>query len=727
VSESAPRGGAPGVEALLYPTNIAIVGASERPGNWALGVWTMLRKHGFAGRIFPVNPRYQTIWDGQSCYPGLDALPEPPDHAIVLVPGAAAIDALVAAGTAGARSATIFSSGFGEGHDPQGRALQVKLTEAIRASGLAVSGPNCNGNVSVPHRMLTIPDDRITLEPGPVAIFGQSGGIVMALHRTLGSRGVGVSYSVTSGNEIGLNAADYIRFFTADPGIRVIAAFIEAIRDADAFLAACAEAKAAGKPVVAIKLGGSDASRQAALAHTGSLAGALTCFDAVAGAAGVIRMDTLDEIIEVVEFLAHAKIPAGPRLGAITFSGGLKGLLVEAAARTGAVFPQLGEPTLAALREILGVGTSLGNPLDAGFTAISSAEAYFRCIDAMLGDPAIDTLLVQEELPQRLGTNRKIENMREVNRRIAAGVAKPIAVFSMGSYMLTDESRSFRRELPQLPFLQEVQKTVRAVRAVGDYGALRVSPVPPRTTTRPAAEVRAILAAAHRRGDGRVVLDEHDSKALLRAYGLPIAAEQVVTSAGAAAAAAERIGCPVVLKLLSHEITHKSDVGGVALGLGSGEAVRDAFARMAARLAEHDPPLALDRALVARQVAGGLEVVLGVQRDPEMGPVVMFGAGGTLLELYRDVSFGPAPLSAEAAERMIARTHVGRVIDGYRGAARHDRQAVVAALVALGRLADELRERIESVDVNPLAVMADGEGAVVLDALVVLRAPPQMP
>lgn len=727
MSERAPRGGASGVEALLYPTNIAIVGASERPGNWALGVWTMLRKHGFGGRVFPVNPRYRTIWNGESCYPGLDALPEPPDHTIVLVPGAAAIDALIAAGMAGARSATIFSSGFGEGHDPQGRALQAKLDEAIRASGLAVSGPNCNGNVSAPHRMLTIPDDRITIEPGPVAMFGQSGGIVMALHRTLASRGVGVSYSVTSGNEIGLNAADYIRFFTADPNIRVIAAFIEAIRDAEAFLAACAGAKAAGKPVVAIKLGGSEASRHAALAHTGALAGALTCFDAVAGAAGVIRMDTLDEVVEAVEFLAHAKIPAGPRLGAITFSGGLKGLLVEAAARTGAEFPPLSEPTLAALREILGVGTSLGNPLDAGFTALSSAEAYFRCIDSMLMDPNIDTLIVQEELPQRLNTNRKIENMREVNRRIAAGVAKPIAVFSMGSYMLTDESRSFRRELPQLPFLQEVQKTVRAVRAVGDYGAMRASPVPQRTTARPSAGVRAILAKAHRRHDGRAVLDEHDSKALLRAYDLPIAAEYVVTSAADAAAAAERIGHPVVLKLLSHEITHKSDVGGVALGLGSSEAVREAFAKMAARLAKHDPPLALDRALVAKQAGGGLEVVLGVQRDPEVGPVVMFGAGGTLLELYRDVSFGPAPLSAEAAKDMIERTHIGRVITGYRGAVRRDRKAVVAALVALGRLAEELRDSIESVDVNPFAVMADGEGAVVLDALVVLRPTPRTP
>jgi acetyltransferase len=720
VSEAVQAGGARGVEALLHPSSIAIVGASERPGNWALGVWNMLRKHGFRGEVFPVNPRYQTIWNGP-CYAALDALPQVPDHTIVLVPGEAAIDTLVAAGKAGGRSATIFSSGFGEGGNAQGRALQAKLADAIRASGLAVSGPNCNGNLSEPARLLTIPDDRIAaLEPGPVAVFGQSGGIIMALQRTLASRGVAVSYCVTSGNEIGLNAADYIRFFISDPNIRVIACFIEAIRDPAAFLAACAEAKAAGKPVVAIKLGGSEASRAAALAHTGSLAGSLACFDAVAGAAGVVRLDTIDEVVEAVEFLAHAKVPAGPRLGAITFSGGLKGLLVEAAERTGAGFPDLAEPTLEQLREILGVGTSLGNPLDAGFTALSSREAYFRCIDTMLADPNIDTLIVQEELPQRLGTNRKIENLREVNRKVGEGVAKPIAVFSMVSYMLTDESRSFRRELPHLPFLQEVEKTVRAASAVGAYGAMRAL-APPRSAGGPPAEARAILSRAHARGDGLSVLDEADSKALLRAYGLPVPQQEVVDSAVAIEAAASRLAAPLVLKLLSHEVTHKSDVGGVALNLGSAAAVREAYARMAASLAEHDPPIALQRALLTQQVSGGLEVVLGVQRDPEMGPVVMFGGGGTLLELYRDVSFGPAPLSADAARSMIERTHVGRVIDGYRGGIKRDREAIVAALVALGQLADDWRDCIESVDVNPFSVLAAGKGGVVLDALVVLR------
>jgi len=714
-----------GVGALLFPRNIAIVGASDREGSWSRGVWASLRRMKYGGAIYPVNPRYSTLWSGERCYPALGALPEPPDHVVVLVPGAAAVEAVLAAGDAGARSATVFTSGFGEGGGAASRSLGSRLEEAIRRTGLAVSGPNCLGNLSAAHRMLTIPDDRIAvLERGPVALFGQSGGIVMALHRTLASRGVAAGYAVTSGNEIGLAAADYIRFFAGDADTRVIACFIEAIRDPEDFLDACTAAREAGKPVVALKIGVSEAGRAAALAHTGALAGSLECFDAVAGAAGVVRMDTLDDMIEAIEFVAHAGVPAGPRIGAIAFSGGLKALLAEAAARNHVTFPELAEPTLARLREILGVGTSIGNPLDAGFTALSSREAYFRCIEAMQSDPGVDVLLLQEELPRVEGTNRKVENLREVNRLAAEGAYKPMAVVSMLSYMLTDTSRSFRRELPQLPFLQEPSKALRAVAALGRYGAslrtARIRPRAPHTELR--GKVAALTARARAsRAGGLAVLDEADAKALLRLFGIPTPEESVVHSAEEAQAAAERIGCPVVLKLVSHEILHKSDVGGVVLDLQDGAAAREAFARLAESLPKRVPGARLERALVARQVSNAIEVLLGVQRDPEVGPVIMFGGGGTLLELYRDLAFGPVPLSAAQAEAMIERTRVGRILEGYRGAPRRDRAAVVAALVALARLAEELGDTVESIDVNPFAVMAEGRGGMALDALVVLR------
>src|SRR5205085_4785308 len=261
---------------------------------------------------------------------------------------------------------------------------------------------------------------------------------------------VRVSYAVTSGNEIGLTSADYIRYLADDPDIRAIACFIESIRNPVAFRSACQIARDAGKPIIAVKIGGSEESRKAALAHTGALAGSLDCFDAVAETIGVIRVDTLDEMVETVEYFTHAAPPKGPRLGGLTFSGGLKGMMLEAAVRNGLSFPPLAADTSAKLAEVLGVGTSLGNPLDAGFAALSSPEVYFRCVELMLKDPNIDVLVLQEELPPAPRLNNKVENLKVVDKMVADGAGKPVVVASMVSYMLTEYPKSFRTDLPHL-------------------------------------------------------------------------------------------------------------------------------------------------------------------------------------------------------------------------------------------------------------------------------------
>jgi acetyltransferase len=712
-----------GVRALLTPRNIAIVGATDRPGNWSQRIYRSLKRLDFPGAIYPVNPRNKTVWDGETCYPSLRELPEPPDHVVVIVPGAAAIETIVEAGKAGARSATVFTGGFGEGGDPKGRALGEELRRAIEETGLAVSGPNCMGNLAAPYRLMTIPDDRITeLERGPAAIVGQSGGIVMALHRALLSRGVRVSYAVTSGNELGLTSADYIRYFADDPDIRAIGCFIESIRNPEAFRSACRHARDAGKPVIAVKIGGSEESRNAALAHTGALAGSLACFDAVAETIGVIRVDTLDEMVETVEYFAHARPPKGPRLGGLTFSGGLKGLMLEAAERNGLSFPPLLPQTLAEANEILGVGTSLGNPLDAGFAALSSAEAYFRGIEVLLKDPNIDVLLVQEELPSAPGQNRKAENLRKVDEMVANG-EKPIAVVSMVSYMFTDHTRAFRAALKNLPVLQEVDKAIRAVGRAGRYGALRAQAGAgePSAVQAGMPDMAAILSRAGASADGLSVLNEADSKELLRAYGIATPPEIVAGDLDGALRAAREIGIPVVLKVLSAAVTHKSDIGGVMLGIQSEGELRPAFARLEQNFANARPGELLDQVLVAKQISGGVELVLGVQRDPEVGPVVMFGTGGVHLELHKDVSFGAVPLPLWQAKAMIERTSTGRLLKGYRGSPPCDGESVLAALVALGRLARDLGDKIESIDINPFVALPAGQGALALDALVVLR------
>jgi acyl-CoA synthetase (NDP forming) len=717
-----------GVRALFAPRNIAIVGASDRPGNWSGRVYRALRKFSFPGKIYPVNPRNQTVWDGQTCYPSLAALPEPPDHVVVIVPGAAAIDTIVEAGKAKARSATVFSGGFGEGGDPKGRELGAALKRAIEEAGIAVSGPNCMGNLAAPNRLMTIPDDRITeLERGPCAIVGQSGGIVMAIHRALLARGVRAGYAVTSGNEIGLTMGDYIRYLADDPDIRAIACFIESIKNPAAFRAACDYARQANKPVVAVKIGGSEESRKAALAHTGSLAGSLSCFDAVAETVGIVRVDTLDEVVESIEYFTHASPPKGPRLGALTFSGGLKGLLLEAAERNGLSFPPLLPETNTKVAEVLGVGTSLGNPLDAGFAALSSSEAYFRGIEVLLKDPNIDALLVQEELPPQPRLNNKVENLRKVDE-MAVASGKPIAVVSMISYMYTDHTREFRAALKNLPVLHEVDKAIRAVGRAGRYGATQALIAAEKASPATAAkkpDVSALLARAKPAAQGLSVLNEADSKELLRAYGIGTPREAIVSNVDEAVRAAAGIGFPVVLKLLSAEVTHKSDIGGVILNLKSEADLRAAYARLSENFAKARPGEKLAQALVAQQVSGGVELVLGVQRDPEVGSVVMFGTGGVLLELAKDVSFGAVPLPLWQARAMIERTAAGRLLKGYRGAPPCDEANVLDALTALGRLAHDLGDRLESIDINPFVALPKGQngvsGAVALDALVVLR------
>lgn len=717
------RIGAEGVKALVSPRNVVIVGASDKPGSWSKRVFTSLTRTGFDGAIYPVNPRSETVWGGKTCYKNLAELPDTPDHVVILVPGAAVIDVIKEAGEAGARSATIFSSGFGEGDDGEGLQLASALRAAVAESGLAVSGPNCLGNLAAPYKLMTLTDTRIdTLQRGPVAIFGQSGGIVTATYRALLGRGIQPGYALTVGNEIGLNSADYIRYFSEDEDTRVIVGYVEAIKDPVAFREACLVARQAGKPVVLLKIGGSEESRAAALAHTGSLAGSLDCFDAVAAATGVIRVDTIDDIVEVVELLTHGALPTGPRVGAITFSGGFKGLLLEAAARNDISFPKLNAETLSRLSEIVGIGTSLGNPFDAGFTALSSGEAYLKCVDILKDDPNLDLLIVQEELPSREGLNAKADNLSLVDDIASAAGGKPIAVVSMASYMYTDYTRDYRRRFPNLPVLHEIDSALKAIGAVSRWNIARERDgrASREVKALPAADMSSILSAGSVT-EGQRILGEAASKALIEAYGIRAPREVFAASAAAAAAAADKIGYPIVLKLVSPDVQHKTEVGGVVVDIQDKVGVENAFGQIRGNLSACKPDARFEGVLVAEQVGRGAELVFGVQSDPEVGPVVMFGTGGILLELYKDVAFGAVPLSRAGAEEMIAKTKAGQLIDGFRGSAPCDHDAVVDALVGLSRLAADLGDRLESIDLNPVVARPGQKGIVALDALVVLK------
>ena len=705
------------VAALTAPRNVVLVGASDRPGSWAARVWHNLNRYEFPGPIYLINPRRSEIWD-QPCYPDFQALPQAPDHMVVLVPAAGVIDTLQRGAAAGARSATVFSAGFGEGFDPKAAALGRELTAVIAQTGLGVSGPNCMGNVCAESRLVTLTEDRpLAVQPGPVALVGQSGGMMIFTNQALQERGIWPEYLITSGNEAGLSIADYIAFFADQPELKVIIIYVEAISQLAKFKAACRMARAANKSIVAVKLGQSEGGRSAAMAHTGSLAGSVEAFDAVAGEVGVIRADTLDDAVEITELLAHTGAPPGRRLGAVTLSGAYRGLLLDSADRNGLEFPALAPATTERLNAVLTVGSLVSNPIDGGYGVLSSADNFMASIDALQADPNVDMVLVQEGLPRAPGSDRTEHYIRLADDYAATRATKPIAFVTPISHGQTDYSRAVRAKAGHVSFLQEAYKALRAIASVArrDERArlARGSPVEAHAQ---APERHALIERLRVRATAKpLALDEIQSKEVLRAYGIATPVEALVTSRAAAIEAAERIGYPVVLKAVSAELVHKSDVGAVALDLATPEQLAAAYDRMAQQLQQHR----LAGMLVCRQIRGGMELVLGLHRDPEMGLVVMAGSGGVLLELIKDVTFCAPPVSPEKARDMFARMRGAKLLAGYRGAPSLDADALADALVALGRLAVELEDVVQAVDINPFVALP--QGGLALDALIVLQ------
>ena len=703
-----------GIHAMLHPRNIVLVGATDKPGNYAERIWNNLVKYKYEGGLYPINARRETIW-GVTCYKDFASLPETPDHVLVLVPARSAVQVVRDAAAAGARSATIVTSGFSELQDEQSQRLAAELEAAVRETGLAVTGPNCLGNLSAGEKLFTNIDDRIvTMEAGPVAIAGQSGAIVMAIRQALEDRGVGVGYMVTTGNEAGLETPDFMSYFAADPTIRAIVVYLEGVRNTKAFRDACKAARAAGKPVIALKLGASEGGRAAAMAHTGALAGSIETFDAISTREGVIRVRGLDELIETTECFVHADLPKGDRLAAVSLSGGKRGLLIDAFYSAGLNFAPLGKDASERLAEMLGPGSIVGNPLDAGFAAVVDPSVYLKSIKIMIDDPDTDIVIIDSELPKAPHELRE-RSLRLVNE-MAGQALKPVIYISAMSIGFTDHSKALRKSLPNIAVLQGMDRAVGAIKALIGYA--RLDKDVPDITSSSTAKARALLERTLKDASG-AALDEVASKKLLKAYGIPVSKEKVARTALEAAKFASQIGFPVVAKVVSADILHKSDIGGVVLNLNSAAEVKKAFVDIAARVRKLKTRPRLEGILIAQQVKADLELVVGASLDAEMGPVVLVGTGGVDIELLKDVALAGAPIDAEEARKLIGRTKAGVKIRGYRGRPALHEASAVKALVGLSNLIADANGTIASIDVNPFLINA--RTGVAVDALIVLN------
>jgi acyl-CoA synthetase (NDP forming) len=702
------------IHAMLHPRNIVLVGATDKPGNYAERIWNNLIKYKFAGGLYPVNAKRDSVW-GVPCYKDFASLPDKPDHVLVLVPARFAVQVIRDAAAAGARSATIVTSGFSELQDEESQRLAVELKQAIKETGLAVTGPNCLGNLSAGENLFTNIDDRIvTMEAGPVAIAGQSGAIVMAIRQALEDRGVGVGYMVTTGNEAGLETPDLMAYFAADPSVRVIVVYLEGVRNTKVFRQACKAARAAGKPVIALKLGASEGGRAAAMAHTGALAGSIETFDAISTREGVVRVRGLDELIETTECFVHADTPKGNRLAAVSLSGGKRGLLIDAFYSAGMNFAPLSASATEKLAKMLGPGSIVGNPLDAGFAAVVDPSVYMQSIQIMIDDPDTDIVIIDAELPKAPHELRE-KNLRIVDEK-AARANKPVIYISTMSIGFTEFTKGLRKSLPHIAVMQGLDRAVGAIKSLIDYASLRKEV--PDAVSSSSASARATLEKTLKAAKG-AALDEVASKKLLKAYGIPVSKEEIAQTAAEAVKIARKIGFPVVAKVVSADILHKSDIGGVMLNLNSSAEVKKAFDTITARVKKLKGKPKLEGILIAQQVKADLELVIGGSLDAEMGPVVLFGTGGVDIELMKDVALAGAPLDAAEAKALIDRTKAGVKLKGYRGKPALHEASAVKALVGLSNLMADAGQRIASIDVNPFLINA--RTGVAVDGLIVLN------
>jgi acetyltransferase len=664
----------------LQAKSLAIVGASER-ARWPSEIFRNLRDFGYGGRVALINPRQKEVY-GQRCFPSLRELPEPVDHALVIVPAAAVADVLIAAEETGIGSATVYASMIGDGDEPESKARGAWLKDFTANSRLRVAGPNCMGAYSYRERLFGYPNtDLCRLAPGSVACIFQSGGLVQFWMKAAAERGLRYSYCITSGNEPDLSLADYLNFVIDDPHTRQVILFIEGIRRPQAFMHAAGRALAMGTPILAIKTGATAPSRAASQSHTGAIAGDYAAYLAMCERYGIVNFRSLDDLVEAALAFDGGRLPKGPRIGFVTNSGATVDLLYDYAAAEGAAMPDFTEGTKAALLPLMQQGITPKNPLDVGIP--STLEVAAKLCETAARDPNIDMVAWTAPMP------RKGEPWGDpaALRQILGKTDKPIVAFGRVIQQLSEEQLADHRAAG-FPFLQGIEPTIRALRGLWFHAARR-GRLPPTPPPAPPSDLSP------------ATLDT-----TLARYGIALPKSQAVATAAEAASAAERIGFPVALKIRSRDILHKTEVGGVALDLHDRDAVEAAAEALTASTRAAQPSARIDGFLVQEMVVG-LEAIVGARNDPLYGPLLLVGSGGVLVELVEDAALRLLPVAAKEVGSIIDGLKLARRLSGLRGGPAADRAALEAAALALGRFFLDHRAKIKEIEINPLIVRAD--------------------
>ncbi|HEY3303979.1 MAG TPA: acetate--CoA ligase family protein [Candidatus Binatia bacterium] len=674
------------VENLLSARSVAIVGASPK-GRWPMGIYRNLKKAKYSGKIFLVNPNYKEIAE-DPCYPNIAALPEVPEHLLMLIPTKAVLSTLEEATKLGTKAATIYSAGFGEGDDPEGKKRGQALKELCERTGLVACGPNCMGSFSLPEGLWSFPTAVPLLKKGPVGLIFQSGGSLGNWIKGASERGIGFSYAVSSGNETSLDLVDYLSFLLDDPETKLIALMVEGIRRPQEFMSVASQALAKNKPILVIKLGRSEMGKRQAISHTGALAGSDEVFDAVCNRLGLIRCPTLEDLTETMLAFLPGRVPRGSRAAIVVNSGGMKGLLCDHIEELGTDLAQLSEATRQAVRPLIPAELVVENPLECGVAGFGDEEGFVKIVKLHADDDGVDLLGIHGELP-RFPEKREATLFKNLN----AATPKPIVAFARSTYSLTEESRTFQDEAA-IPFLQGIKPTLRALKGLGFYGKRKRAAIPS-------------LPAASGRADD---LEGEKLNALLQRHDIALPRQVVAVTAAEAAQKAEAIGFPVALKLVAPEIVHKTESGAVVLGLKSAGEVEIQGKQLLAKSPGK---------LLIQQMIQGAEVLLGARTDPQYGPFLMVGLGGIFVEVLKDVAIRLLPVSETDALEMMRELRGYRVLQGVRGQPPRDIKALARAMTGLSDLFASHRLFLSDFEINPLMVGGEGEGAVAVDVRVV--------
>ncbi|MCX8033529.1 MAG: acetate--CoA ligase family protein [Thermoleophilia bacterium] len=693
------------LESLLYPHNIAVVGASRTPGKVGYAVVANLVKSGYQGEIIPVNPAGGEMF-GLKVYKSLEEYGQPLDVCVITVPTQAVKQAIISCLKLKTKNVVVITAGFKEVGE-EGARLEREITDLCRSAGTRLLGPNCLGLINTHHNMNATFASH-TPQPGGISVVSQSGALCAAILDMAAQRKLGLACLLSIGNKADLDETDFLAAFADDDKTKVIVGYLESITSGDEFIRV-GEAVASVKPVVILKAGTTQAGSRAASSHTGALAGADIAYGAAFRRAGIIRAETFESLFDIATAFAMQPLPKGNRVAIITNAGGPGIMAADAVEQAGLQVAPLHPRIADELREKLPPAASVGNPIDV--LGDADPERYALAVEAAQADPTIDAVLVILT-PQAM--TRPADTARAIASK-ARGEKPLLAAFMGGAEVMPAREELVAANLPDYP---SPERAVTALKAMVDYAAWRARP--PRIVTRfPVNRRRVERIISRQLRLGRLYVSEVKAKDILRAYDFVVPEGKFVSTAEEAAEIAPRLGFPLAMKIVSPDIIHKSDVGGVALNLGSVQEVVDAFELMMLRIPRRVPNAVLEGVYLEQMVPKGREVILGMVRDPQFGPMLMFGLGGIFVEVMKDVTFHLAPITQSEAMEMLMGTRSYKLLEGVRGQSGVNLAAIAEALQRISQLVTDFPQ-IAELDINPFIVREPGEDSVAADARIQL-------